>query len=157
MSRFAEGTRVAVTKTLAEIENLVRTRGGQRFFRAEQEDQMSLGWAQADRMVMFTVTLPPLKDFEKKPRGYGRRSTQEQLAAREQAMREHWRAVLLVIKAKFASVDSKIETFEESFLSQIVVPGPDGRHTQFAKLAIKSIAEVYTKGGPLALPSGAAS
>lgn len=145
MSVYAEGTKVAVTKTLAEIEDLVRKRGGQRFYRGEQDDWMVLGWWQSERMVMFGVALPPLKQFERKPRGYGSRPMSEQLALQEQAMREQWRAVLLVIKAKYASVDAKIESFEESFLGQLVVPDPEtGRHVAFARLAIKSIHDVYT-------------
>ncbi len=148
MSGYAEGTRVAVTKTLAEIEDLVRKRGGQKFYRGEQEDRMVLGWWQVERMVMFGVTLPKLEQFSKKPRGYGRRTVPEQLAAREQAMREQWRAVLLVIKAKYASVEAKIETFEESFLGQLVVPDPEtGRPSPYARIAIKAISDVYT-GNP---------
>lgn len=152
---YASGTKVAVTKTMAEIEELVRKRGGQRFYRGETDGKMVLGWWQHDRMVMFGVHLPSLESFKRRPgRGYGIRTLVEQEAAREQAMREHWRAVLLVIKAKFASVDSKIEQFEEAFLGQLVVPGEDGRHVPFAKLAIKSIAEVYTGGRMKALPVG---
>lgn len=151
---YAEGTRVAVTKSMQEIEELVRKRGGQKFYRGEQDDRMVLGWWQSDRMVMFGVTLPPLETFKRKPRGY--RTVPEQLQCREQAMREQWRAVLLVIKAKYASVEAKIEPFEEAFLGQLVVPDPEtGKPSPYARIAIKAIADVYTGGKMLALPSGA--
>lgn len=173
MSGYAEGTKVAVTKTLAEIEDLVRKRGGQRFYRGEQDDRMVLGWWQSvgpvlspttsaqrpdERMVMFGVALPKLESFAKKPRGYGRRTVPEQLAAQEQAMREQWRAVLLVIKAKYASVDAKIESFEESFLGQLVVPDPEtGRPSPYARIAVKAIAGVYSGNGMKQLGAGATS
>ncbi len=118
---------------------------------------MVLGWWQASRMVMFGVAMPPLKQFEKKRRGYGTRPLAEQLAAREQAMREQWRTTLLVIKAKYASVDAKIETFEESFLGQLVVPDPEtGRPSPYARIAIKAIAAVYTGNGMKQLGAGGA-
>ncbi|MDP2271239.1 MAG: hypothetical protein Q8K32_10945 [Archangium sp.] len=155
--RYAEGTKVAVTKSLAEIEDLVRKRGGQKFYRGEQDERMVLGWWQSERMVMFGVTMPPLKQFERKPRGYGTRPLPEQRALQEQAMREQWRAVLLVIKAKYASVDAKIETFEESFLGQLVVPDPEtGRPSPYARIAIKAIADVYTGGTMKQLGAGGA-
>lgn len=155
MSTYAQGTKVAVTKTLAEIEDLVRKRGGQRFYRGEQEARMVLGWWQSERMLMFGVAMPPLKQFEKKPRGYGSRPMAEQIGLQEQAMREQWRAVLLVIKAKNADVDAKIETFEEAFLGQLVVPDPEtGRPSPYARIAIKAIADVYTGGSMKQLSAG---
>ena len=41
----------------------------------------------------------------------------------ERAERQRWRALLLVLKAKLESVESNIETFENAFLAQIVMPG----------------------------------
>jgi hypothetical protein len=58
--------------------------------------------------------------------------------------REAWRALLLCIKAKLVSVESKIETFEEAFLAHVVMP--DGKtayeHTR------PRIAAMY-KGGEI--------
>jgi hypothetical protein len=51
--------------------------------------------------------------------------------------------LLLTIKAKLVSIDSEVESFEEAFLAQILVPGqkrPFGHH------AIKAINEAYTNG-----------
>ncbi|MDP2275266.1 MAG: hypothetical protein Q8K32_31260 [Archangium sp.] len=153
---YAAGTKVSVSKTLGEIEDLVRKNGGAKFYRGEQDDRMVLGWWQSERMVMFGVTLPKLSEFSKHPRYTWRtRPIPEQEKLREQAMREQWRSVLLVIKAKYASVEAKIETFEESFLGQLVVPDPEtGRPSPYARIAIKAIAEVYTGGGFKALPMG---
>src|ERR1700723_2772498 len=43
----------------------------------------------------------------------------------KQLARQRWRALLLVIKAKLESVESGIETLEEAFYANIVMP--DGR------------------------------
>lgn len=154
MSGYAEGTKVAVTKTLAEIEDLVRKRGGQKFYRGEQEERMVLGWWQAERMVMFGVERPKLELFAKKPRGYGRRTVPEQLAAQEQACRSSWRALLLVIKAKLVSVESGVESFEEAFLAQLVVKDDEGRSVRFGTRAVRAINEAYTRNGPPQLMLG---
>lgn len=152
---YAEGTKVAVSKTIAEIEDLVRKSGGERFYRGEHEGKMVLGWWQKERMIMFGVELKPLSEFAKKPGSWRTLPVSEQEKRRDQAMREKWRAMLLVIKAKYASVEAKIETFEESFLGQLVVPDPEtGRHSPYARIAIKAIADVYTGGNMKALGSG---
>ena len=40
----------------------------------------------------------------------------------EQAARQKWRALLLLVKAKLEAVDAKIATFEEAFFGDIVLP-----------------------------------
>lgn len=49
-------------------------------------------------------------------------STYAARAAREQSNRQRWRALALVIKAKLEAVDAGILSFEESFMSNIVLP-----------------------------------
>ena len=65
----------------------------------------------------------------------------------EQACRQRWRALALVIKAKLEAVESGITTFEDEFLAHIVMP--DG---QTVATHIKPrIAEAYEGGRMLAL------
>jgi hypothetical protein len=40
----------------------------------------------------------------------------------EQAARQKWRALLLLVKAKLGAVDAKIAAFEEAFVGDIVMP-----------------------------------
>jgi hypothetical protein len=49
-----------------------------------------------------------------------------------QQRRQRWRALLLCIKAKLESVESKIESFEEAFLAHVVMPDgvTVGTHTK---------------------------
>ena len=62
--------------------------------------------------------------------------------ASEQQQRRMWRALLLVIKAKFEIVESGIETFEEAFLSNIVMS--DGQTV--GDWTAPQIALMYDKG-----------
>lgn len=66
---------------------------------------------------------------------------------REQITRSRWRALLLCIKAKLEAVESKIETFEEAFLSHVIMP--DGRTV--AEHAIPAIEQAYSSGSMVAL------
>ena len=50
------------------------------------------------------------------------RSPEAREAAYNQAVRQRWRALLLVIKAKLEAVDAGISTLEEEFLAATVLP-----------------------------------
>ncbi len=109
---YAKDTIVAVAKTRGEIEQLLERAKAKQYGTAVDYDLMTarIQFKLHDRIVRFTVTLP-----DRKKLGDGRRY--------EQAERQRWRALLLVLKAKLESVESNIETFESAFLGQIVMPG----------------------------------
>ncbi|MFP2927852.1 hypothetical protein ACLESO_22180 [Pyxidicoccus sp. 3LG] len=64
---------------------------------------------------------------------------------------ESWRSLYATLKAKFISLDGKIETFEQAFLAHVVTPG--GRTV--GEHVLPALAESYRTGKvqPL-LPSG---
>lgn len=108
------------------------------------------------RNVMFELPLPKQDAFKLD----GRRKTrtqEKQIEAWEQACRSSWRALLLAIKAKLVSVESKVETFEEAFLAQIVVKDDAGKNVRFGTRAIKAISDSYINNGPPQLMLGAGS
>jgi hypothetical protein len=77
------------------------------------------------RRVQFVLPLPDRgsDEFRYTPnRGY-ERSDKDRAAAYEQAVKQKWRALALVVKAKLEAVESGITTFEEEFLAHIVLPG----------------------------------
>jgi hypothetical protein len=76
----------------------------------------------AERMVRFTINMPDLEDFKRTPSGRRSRSPAQQQVEWEKAGRQRWRALALVVKAKLEAVDSGITTFEEEFLSFIMLP-----------------------------------
>ncbi len=104
---FAEYTKVPVDRTKTEIETLISKRGASHFISATEPGAVMIAFTMQARNIRFRMPMP--KDLA------------------PQGQRSRWRALLLVIKSKFESVDAKIETFEESFLGHIVVPGTAGR------------------------------
>jgi hypothetical protein len=106
---YAQRTEVAVSKTRAEIETLLERAKAKQYGTAVDYDLRTarVQFRLHDRIVRFTITLP---DRQRLGRRY------------EQAERQRWRALLLVLKAKLESVESAIETFESAFLAQIVMP-----------------------------------
>ncbi|MBL8910372.1 MAG: hypothetical protein JNM17_06680 [Archangium sp.] len=147
--KYAENTSVAVAKSRMEIEQLVNSAGGTNVLTMALEERSALVmFTMKDRNVKFTMPLPARGDFAKqKVRGWLRTvPAEKQAKAWEQACRSGWRALLLTIKAKLISIESKVETFEEAFLPHIVVVN-EGQAVRFGELAVKAIQESYA-GGP---------
>lgn len=111
MALFAEKTRVPIAQSRMEIERLLERHKAQQYGTAVDNDQQRarVEFRLHDRSVRFVISLPDPNKL-----GRGQRF--------EQAERQKWRALLLVIKAKLESVENGIETFEQSFLGQIVLP-----------------------------------
>ena len=65
--------------------------------------------------------IPPIDDFALTLRK-ARRTAVAQQSAWEQACRQRWRALLLIIRAKLEAVESGLTTLESEFLANIVVP-----------------------------------
>lgn len=154
MGKYAAGTKVAVSKTEAEIKDLLRSRGATRTAFAEEAGRAVVFFELRDRRVQFTMPLPRAdeKRFTQDKRG-SRRPPTAATRAWEQACRERWRALLLTIKAKFVSIESEVETFEEAFLAHLVVPGGGGKTV--GQHALPAVAEAYRTGTmPPLLPAG---
>lgn len=108
---YAKDTRVPIAQSRMEIERLLEKARAKQYGTAVDYDlrQARVQFCLQDRVVRFVVALPDPKKM-----GQGLRF--------EQAERQKWRALLLVIKAKLESVENTIETFEEAFLANIVMP-----------------------------------
>lgn len=123
---YAEGTKVSVARTRAEIEELLVGKHGAKSFMAGYDNNTAvIGVAMKDRNLRFTLPMPNRdeKRFTHGGRhGWTRRTASSQAALYEQACRARWRALLLAIKAKLESVEAGIETFEEAFLANVILP-----------------------------------
>lgn len=131
MALFAEQTRVPVSKTRAEIEMLLERHKARQYGTAVDYELRTarVQFRLSDRIVRFTIALP-----DRKKLGDGTRL--------ERAERQRWRALLLVIKAKLESVENAIESFEQAFLGQIVMPNDQ----TVADIVLPQIAESYKSG-----------
>mgnify|MGYP000887160263 CR=1 FL=1 len=123
MSRYAEGTSVSSDKSRSEIERTLARYGADGFAYGWDGDRSMIQFRAHDRMIRFLIELPSRDDeeFTLTPTGRGRSEAQA-YAAWEQACRQRWRALALVVKAKLEAVESGIAEFEEEFLAYVVLP-----------------------------------
>jgi hypothetical protein len=149
---YAATTTVPVERTRGEIEQLLKAWGA---------DAFAFGWDSTINATAvsfrikgvyykFRVPLPDINDARYRYDRSHRRGTDQQVRNRlAQAERSAWRATLFVIKAKKESVESGIESFEQAFLPQVMLP--DG--TIYGDWAEVEIEDMYATGQmPRALP-----
>lgn len=126
MTAYASETKVPIEKSRAEIEATVRRYGATGFMSGWTEDQAMVMFAAHSRQVRFIVKMPRRdeKRFTTYKRGYSEYQRTDTAARAEwdQACRQRWRALCLVIKAKLEAVESGISVFEDEFLANIVLP-----------------------------------
>jgi hypothetical protein len=128
MPKFAKDTEVSVAKSQSEIEVLITKYGATATAFMNGQDSSIVAFEANGRRIMFTLPLPSKLDKRFTHVLRGRSSTptprapDKALEAWEQACRQRWRALALVIKAKLEAVESGITTFEDEFLAHIVMP-----------------------------------
>lgn len=129
MSRkFAEGTDVSVAKSRAELDEPLTRYGADRIAVFTAAKEAAVVFEMKGRRLMFRLPLPGKDEHQFTHANFGARgvqprpSPQHVLDAWEKACRQKWRALLLAVKAKLVSVEEGVETFDEAFLAQIVLP-----------------------------------
>lgn len=156
MTRYAESTSVTSDRSRAEIEKTLARYGASSFAYGWERERAMVGFVANDRQVRFILPLPDRADreFTHTPTRGTRRSEDQVEAAYEQAVRQRWRALSLVIKAKLEAVETGIVTFEDEFAMHMVLP--DGRTV--GDWVVPQIEQAYATGqmpAPLlALPAG---
>ena len=124
MAKYAKGTSVSVEKSKIEIERVLRKYGASGFFSAWDGDEAHLGFRIEGRVIKMQILLPPRDIFLHTATGKERLDNVVDKHW-EQSCRQHWRALLLVIKAKLEAVECGISTIEREFLADVVLP--DGK------------------------------
>jgi hypothetical protein len=149
VARYAERTEVTSDRSRSEIERTLRRYGATAF---------AYGWTDTDATVMFEMADRRNRNdraFTHTPEKGLRRSQDAAEREWEQAQRQRWRALALVIKAKLEAVDAGITTMEQEFGMFILLP--NGQTVGDAVLP--EIATAYATGAMprllLALPGGA--
>lgn len=124
MTRYAAETSVAQDRSRAEIEATLKRYGATSFMYASEATAAMIGFRIKDRMVKFVLPMPDPKsrEFTHTPARGTLRSPAEAEKAWEQAGRQRWRALALVIKAKLEAVAAGITTIEDEFLAHTVLP-----------------------------------
>lgn len=152
VSRYAENTSVSVENSRAEIERTLQRYDAESFAYGWDRNRALIEFAHEGRRIRFVLPLPDKNsdEFRLTPARRNKRTPEEQHKAWEQACRQRWRALSLAIKAKLEAVEAGISTFEDEFLSHIVLP--DG--TTFGAWARPQIAKVYETNSMPALMAG---
>ena len=125
---YASKTSVPVDRSRAEIERTLMRYGATGFAYGNEVGSAMIGFQTKERRIRFILPLVAPS-----------RASQLQC---EQFMRSRWRALLLSIKAKLEAVESGIETFDEAFLSHIVMPNGQ----TMAEHSLPYIKEAYSTG-----------
>ena len=152
-ARFAAGTDVPPERTRMEIETFVRRQGADAFMVAGDAERHVIQFRIKRRVVRFTVVVPPLASFKPaklRPRESGNDARARLRAAEDRRL---WRALLLVLKAKFESVASGITSFDHEFLAHLVTGTGETVGDQLAP----RLETMLTSDAPmpaLALPAG---
>lgn len=126
MSRFAQNTEVSVEKSRAEIEKLITRYGATQTAFMNAPGRALIMFEAQERRIVFELPLPDISEQKFTHYQHGsmlkHRNPEATLRVWEQACRQRWRALALVIKAKLEAVESGITTFEDEFLAHIIMP-----------------------------------
>lgn len=143
-ARYAENTSVDSAASRAEIERTLTRYGATSFSYGWEEGRAAIAFTAKGRQVRFILPMPDrdARQFtHTRERGTPRKP---EAAAREyeQAVKQRWRALALVVKAKLEAVEAGIVTFEEEFLAHMVLP--NGRSV-YAEVA-PAVEDAYRSG-----------
>jgi hypothetical protein len=122
VSRYAANTSVSSEKSRHEIERTLTRYGASKFMYGWDSDGAVIAFIAHDRYIRFKLPLPDKQAHEFTHHTRGRRTEIEIEKRWEQATRQRWRALTLVVKAKLEAVESGIAEFEDEFLAYIVIP-----------------------------------
>lgn len=141
---YAASTDVPSDRSRAEIEKTLTRYGASGFAYGWTSTAAMVGFEMHNRQVRFVLPLPSRDDraFTHTPTRGTPRSAAAAEAAYEQAVKQRWRALSLVIKAKLEAVETGIVDFETEFAMHMVLP--DG--STVAQQVIPSIEKAYATG-----------
>ncbi len=121
--KYATNTEVSSDRSRAEIEKTLTRYGATGFMYGWSEQSGVVAFEANGRRVKFELPLPDRNadEFTLTPTGRERSESQAEKEY-EQSVRQKWRALALVIKAKLEAVEAGITEFDEEFLAHIVLP-----------------------------------
>lgn len=115
---YAQNTSVPIEKTMGELRRLAAKHKSQTFSLIEHETQAGVMMRIQDRAVRIVVPLPTCADVMKDALG---RYLKYSKARHDRLLRQRWRAILLLLTAKFEMIELGIETFDQAFMPYLVL------------------------------------
>lgn len=143
---YAANTDVSPDRSKAEIERTLMRYGADGFMYGWEGDRAIIAFRSMERRVKFVLPMPNPNEelFRLTPTGK-ERSKSAWEAEYNKAIRQRWRAMALVIKAKLEAVEAGIVTFEEEFLAHLVLPSGE----TVGERTIKQYRKVIAEGGTM--------
>lgn len=140
---YAESTTVSTEKSRADIERTLQRYGADQFMYGWDQDKALVGFRMAGRQIKFLLPMPDKSErrFTHTQTGKTRKEAAS-FKEWEQACRQKWRALALVIKAKLEAVESGIAIFEDEFMANIVLPNG----STVSQFMLPQITEAYNSG-----------
>jgi hypothetical protein len=121
---------VGVHRSRFELERVLDRYGATDFAFVEASASAAVQFAMDGRYVELALPLPDPNETHFTHTASGRpRAIAAQERAYEQALREHWRGLLLAVRGKLQSVESGLSTFEDEFRN-FLAPHLDEKKTK---------------------------
>lgn len=126
MTKYAAKTEVSSDRSRSEIEQTLTRYGADGFMYGWDGPRAMIGFRMNNRHIKFVLPLPDKTDNEFNIYMRGsvkyRRDASAAQKLWEQACRQRWRALALVVKAKLEAVECGISEFDDEFMANIVLP-----------------------------------
>ena len=151
--RYATKTEVPADRSRAEIERLLVRYGATGFMYAWEGESQVIAFKIHDRYIRIMLPMPDPADFQLTEETRRRRSADAQQRAYEQAVRQRWRALVLIVKAKLEAIEAGLSTIEREFLADIIMPN----NQTVGQWLAPQIEQVYLSGKMPPLLPGAQS
>jgi hypothetical protein len=121
MASYASNTDVSQEKSVEEIKRNLRRFGADSFssFESSRHNMAGLEFEMNNRRVRFVITIPDRKQFEKTDTGRDRSDNQITLEW-ERSIKQKWRSLALIVKAKLVAVDEDVVEFDQEFAMHFV-------------------------------------
>ncbi len=123
MGKYAEHTKVPAAQSRAEIERILGRYGASAFMYGMMANMAVVAFEMKGRKVKMVLPFldPGEREFTHNAQGKCRGSSATE-DFYQRHIRQRWRALVLIIKAKLEAVESGITNFESEFLSDILMP-----------------------------------
>lgn len=120
---YAANTEVSPGRSRDEIERTLTRYDATQFAYGWDGERAVISFVMQERQVRFVLPLPDRASRRFTQTTTGRaRSKAAQITEYEQAVKQRWRALALVVKAKLEAVETGIVTFDQEFGMHMVLP-----------------------------------
>lgn len=122
--RYASGTTVSVERSIGELRTIMTRYGVKEIGILTTATAVDVLFTLKGRNIKISIALPRREETQRDAAGRPMRFSKERY---EKAVRQRWRALLLLVKARLEAIELGIETVEQAFMPYLLLP--DGKTT----------------------------